>query len=369
MKRIKILILSTSRFIKREGISTVIFDYFCRFDRNLFELHIAVDGDYNSDLVNEFMAAGILADYLPSRKKELKNYSIELLKLLKRERFDAIYANGSSALMCIELVTAFLVGCKVRIVHSHNTTNDHKLIDKILRPFFYLLCTDAFACGEEAGRFLFGKHEFTIIKNGRDILKYKYNEKIREQTRQLLHIDNDCLLIGHVGNFNYKKNQKFILEIFSEILKINPNTKLFLMGTGDQLEEMKILAKELEISNHVVFTGSISNVDQMLQAMDIMVLPSIHEGLPLAVVEWQIAALPCLLSENVTTEVAFCDLVHFMSLNNKPKEWAREILKLPIINRKEKAEITQELAKKSGFDINENAVFMQQYLVERISNN
>ena len=127
------------------------------------------------------------------------------------------------------------------------------------------------------------------------------------------------------------------------------------------------MAVELGLEKSVVFTGSIANVDEMLQAMDVMLFPSIHEGLPLAVVEWQIAALPCLLSDKVTKECVFCDLVQFQSLSDDYKVWANELLRISSINRSYEAKNVIKAAYEYGYDINKNVVELQEFLCKGIS--
>lgn len=364
MNKIKILTVSTSGLTHKEGISTVIFDNYSRFDKKKFDLQIVVSGDYNDELVHEFKNVGIIPIYVHSRKKNTILYIKEICSLLKKERYDALYIHGSSSIMSIELFIAKLCGCKVRVVHSHNTTCDHKFIDKLLRPFFYRLYTDALACGNDAGKWLFGGKNFTVLKNGRDIEKYCFDLNTRHKIRNTLNISDDVIMIGHVGNFNKQKNQKYTLLILQELLKSNNNIKLCLMGNGIMLDEIKKEAEQMGLSNNVMFTGSISNVNEMLQAMDVMILPSLYEGLPLVVVEWQISSLPCILSDNVTDECVFSDIVSFAALDDLSL-WKNKILEMVKIDRKQLAKSQITLAKKAGFDINQNAIDLQQFFANK----
>lgn len=364
MRKIKILAISTSGLARKEGISTVILDNFSRFDKDIFELHVIAAGAYSYELVQEFEIAGVAIKCLPSRKASLSLYVKAFIALFKKEKYDALYIHGSSAIMSIELMIAKLCGCKVRVVHSHNTTCDHKKADKLLRPLFYNLYTDAIACGEEAGQWLYGGRPFMILKNGRDVNKYRYNEEKRFEIRSNLGARESEFLVGHVGNFNKQKNQKFALEIFKEILKKNNSAKLYLMGAGTLLEETKSLATEMEIQDKVIFTGSISNVHEMLQAMDVMILPSLHEGLPLVAIEWQIAALPSVISDVVTSECSYSGLVTFMPPADEVA-WADKIIEVAAVDRKHLAEKQVELTKNAGFDINQNAVELQKFFKDR----
>lgn len=360
---IKILVISTTGLARKEGIATVMIDNFSRFDKCKFKLHLIASGIYSCELVQRFETIGVTVKYLPSRRADMLQYMKALILLFKKEKYDALYIHGSSAIMSIELMIAKICGCNVRVAHSHNTTCNHKIADRVLRPLFYALYTDALACGKNAGRWLYRNREFCIVKNGRDINKYCFKKEKRIAMRNELGVGNDTLVIGHVGVFNKQKNQQFILKVFKKLQTLYPKTKLYLMGEGSLLDETKLLAKELCISDNVVFTGSIDNVEEMLQAMDVMILPSRHEGLPLVVIEWQIAALPCLLSDRVTSECSYSDLVHYMSLDESEIDWAKKLIEISRIDRNSMSYTMVEMAQNDGYDISQNAIQLQNFFI------
>lgn len=368
MKKIKILTITTSGLWKKEGISTVILDYYSLFDKKKFDLEIIASGEYGYELVSEFQNIGVTIRCLPSRKSSLIKYIKAYINLLRNENYDVLYIHGSSAIMSIELILAQICGVKVRVVHSHNTTCDHKKADKFLRPIFYRTYTKALACGQDAGKWLYGGRDFELVRNGRSIERYSFKPEVRQMLRQSLGINDSTLVIGHVGNFNNQKNQMFLINVFNEIVKLNSDSKLFLMGTGTTLDSVKQLVNDLDLKDKVIFTGSISNVPDMLQAMDVMVLPSLHEGLPLVVVEWQIAALPCLISDKVTKECAYTDLVKFMPLEKNYRDWAEKIIEMKCVDRSEKAIGAIKLTQESGYDINTNAIKLQELFEQECRN-
>lgn len=360
MKKFKILTITTSGLGRKEGISTLILDYYSNFDKERFQLDIVASGEYNYELVTEFQEIGVNVRCLPSRRISVIKYVESLSKLLKNEKYDAVYLHGSSAIMCIELILARIYGVKIRIVHSHNTTCDHKRADKILRPIFYRNYTTALACGTEAGKWLYGKRPFDIIKNGRNVDLYKFNAHMRKKARQYLKVSDNTLLIGHVGNFNAQKNQQFLVLVLKEIIKLNDKVKMFLMGDGETKDTIINMVSAEGLDKFVEFTGSISNVPEMLQAMDVMLLPSLHEGLPLVVIEWQIAGLPCVLSDKVTKECAYTDLVHFLPLED-PDKWAKKTLSIAETDREKSSEGLLIKTKENGYDLCENAYKLQKF--------
>lgn len=358
---IRILTVTTSGLSGREGISTILFDYFSRFDKKKFQLDMIASGEYSRELVCRFQEAGVSIYFLPSRQKELIPYMAACLKLMKKQKYDALYIHGSSAIMSIELFLAKLCGCKARIVHSHNTTCSHKKADRLLRPFFYRLYTSALACSEKAGRWLYGNRKFEVIRNGRNVEIYAYSSEIREKMRKQLQIPEHTFVIGHVGYFSAEKNQSFLVRVFKELQERIPNSKLYFIGAGSGQNEVKALVQQLGLEDDVVFTGSISNVPEMLQAMDVMVLPSLHEGLPLVSVEWQMAGLPCLLSDSITRECAYTDLVSFMPLDTGYVEWAKKIMEISNGDRASASAEAASLAPEKGFDLDSNVKKLQKF--------
>ena len=360
--RTKVLTITTSGLVRKDGISTVILDNYKKLDIRKYDLQITASGEYDSVLVEAFQNIGVVVRYLPSRKRLPKDYFQALVRLIKEERYSVIYIHGSSAIMAIELLIAKRLGCGVRIAHSQNTTCDHKKLDKLLRPVFYQVVTNRLACGNAAGRWLYGNRSFTVLQNGRDPKEYRFDADTRERVRKELGLSDRTTAIGHVGNFNEQKNQTFLIDVFKQIHRKNPDTKLFLVGDGGKRSEVMQKASMEGLSDSVVFTGSVSNVPEILQAMDVMVLPSLYEGLPLVVVEWQMAGLPCILSDKVTKECSFTDLVSFMSLDATKEEWADKILSAAGAEREMESKKGIEAANAAGFDINTSALILDKVL-------
>ena len=137
----------------------------------------------------------------------------------------------------------------------------------------------------------------------------------------------DALCVGHVGRFCTPKNHSFVLEIFNAVRKITPASKFLLVGDGELRGEVLAKIKDLHLENSVVLTGNVTNTNELYQAMDAFILPSLYEGLPVVSIEAQAANLPCLISENVDHRCAMTSNVHFLSIQKSADEWAKEILK------------------------------------------
>lgn len=360
---IKILVINTNG-LNLEGITNSIVSYLEAIDRSDMEIDFAlVNPDFHPEILERIKERGCDIQVLPSRKRNTFWYFLALRRLIQRKQYDIVHAHGNSATLAIEMWAALFAGCRIRIAHSRNTYTDYPKLDQLLRPFLNMSYTQGFACGNEAGQWLFGNNEFRVIPNGKDISKFVYNSNKRNEYRTKLKL-TDKVVIGHAGNFNYQKNHEFLIKIFKELTCGNGHYVLYLMGDGALRPQIEKMVQEYELEEHVVFTGSISNMADMLQAMDIMVFPSRFEGLPNVVIEWQIAGLPCVISDIITKECKLTDLVSYISLKEGPVVWADKIRSIEIVDREGMKDGVLDQIRAAGFDIEENARQLKQIYYE-----
>jgi len=349
----KILIVNTNG-LNFEGITNSIVSYLGKIDRSDMEIDfVLVNRNFHPEMLKIIKEMGCNIHVLPSRMKDTFRYFLDLRCLIQKNRYDIIHAHGNSATLALEMWAAKLAGCKVRVAHSRNTCTSYPRLDQLLRPFFNMSYTHGFACGIDAGKWLFD-NDFRVIPNGKDFSKFAYNSGTRIEYRTKLNL-TDKIVIGHAGNFNHQKNHEYLIKIFKELVCENEHYVLYLMGEGSLRPQIEKTVEEYEIGEHVVFTGSISNMGDMLQAMDIMVLPSRFEGLPNVVVEWQIACLPCVISDVITKECKLTELISYMSLQEEPSAWADRIRSLKIVDREKIKDSILEQIRVAGYDIEENA--------------
>lgn len=351
----KILNIVTSG-LQREGISTTQLEFMRAMRKEKIAIHMAAVHNNAPDLMADFECAGCKVIEFPDRKEHVIKYLLFLYQQLKQEKYDAVHVHGSSAIMCLDLLAAKLAGVSVRIAHSRNTRSDHDKVDKLLRPLFYRSYTHAFSCGQEAGEWLFGGREFTTIHNGKDLAKFKFSPEIRGGIRERNGLQ-DHVAVGFVGNLNQQKNIPFLMEVIGAYHRIDPNSEFYIMGDGAERDYAVEMVERLGLGKKVHFTGRISNVHEMLQAMDIMLLPSLFEGLPNVVLEWQAEGLPCLISDRITRECAPSDLVTFKPLEDGAEAWAAKLHEI-VYNagdRMENAQRATAALREAGFDIEKNA--------------
>ena len=316
------------------GVEAVVMNYYRNIDRNKIQFDFICDDDSTCIPKEEIESLGGKVILIPPYQKVLK-YHKELKKILKDGQYKIVHSH-INALSVFSLWAAKSAKVPVRIAHSHSTSNKKEwkktLLKNMLRPFSKMFATDYFCCSELAGRWLFGNKTYDegkvyLLNNAIDVDKFKYNEEIRKQKRKELKIKDNELVIGHIGRFVKQKNHEFLIDIFNEIHNQNKNTILLLAGDGPLKEEIENKVKELGLEKNVQFLGQRKDANELYQAFDAFVLPSLYEGLPVVGVEAQAAGLPCFFSTDMTKETKVLDTTQFIELTHIPKYWADKILK------------------------------------------
>ncbi len=265
--------------------------------------------------------------------------------------------------------TAKKHGMKFCISHSHNTGGEGNVLAqgyKWYSGIFIPTHSDfTFACSEAAAKWLFGNrsNHAKLLNNGIELETFRYSSEIREMVRKELGI-TDQLVIGHVGRFNKQKNHRFLIEVFAELIKKRPNSLLLLCGDGVLRSDIEKRVRELNIEEHVRFLGVRSDIHRLLQAFDVFVFPSLHEGLPVTLIEAQAAGVPCIISNEITKEVDLgLDLMKFLSIATIDS-WvdALEKLELTMINREN---MQLEKLSERGYDIRNTASWLQDFYISK----
>lgn len=334
------------------GVMAVIMNYYRHIDRDKiqFDFLFFKDSPANTTYIDEIESLGGRA-YLIEQPTHIFYYIRMLNKFFEEHK------NEYAILHIHEVYLTFLLapiahahGLKV-ITHCHSTKFSDKPLNAVRNR---LACIGInkhadlrLACSNAAGIALYGKKaDFTVINNAIDLDKFAFNSTKRTRLRNELGLE-DKVVIGHVGRFNEQKNHRFLIEIFYELQKTMPEAVLLLVGEGPLMESVKKQVRSLGLEDKVVFLGRRTDVSDLYNVMDIFILPSLFEGLPVVVVEAQANGLPCLLSEAITREVAI-DNVIFVSLSSSPSDWNDNALRL-LTYKRGAADLTK--LRISGFNI------------------
>lgn len=359
----RILTINTNP-VGPDGITNVILNLIESMDMCDMTIDFMAINEPKEKYSNAFTQAGGTVHVIPRNVSHPICYLRKLVRLLKKESYDVVHAHGSSATLALEMLAAWLAGCKVRIAHSHNTTCKHMTLHKLLFPLFHLLCTHRLACGIEAGKWLHGNSNFVVVNNGVKTGRFAFSDRIRKEKRKALGIGDTTKLIGHVGIFNEAKNQNFLVEILD---KLNDEYKLLLLGHGSMRESVAQKVSDLGLSDRVIFGGVTDRVEDYLCAFDLLVMPSLYEGLPLSLIEAQASGLMCLVSENITHEVDKTGNLTFLSLEAGAEKWAQAVqeMKLPE-DRNEASKVAIERIIKHGYDIQTEAEKLRCYYINAV---
>ena len=203
---------------------------------------------------------------------------------------------------------------------------------------------------------MFPGQNITTINNGIETDRFSFSPEVREAVRKELGL-GDALVLGHVGRFAPQKNHAFLLDIFHQVHEKNHNAVLLLAGTGPLEDTVKRKAEQLGLMDHVRFLGVRPDVNRILQAVDVFVLPSLYEGLSIAAVEVQAAGVPCIISDAVPKACALTDLVEFVPLEASPAHWADVILQRCASDRTDRSEEIRS----AGYDIQSTADWLQDF--------
>lgn len=339
---------------KQNGITRCVMNYVSRFDSARVRCDLVAPNLPDEASIRMVESTGGEVFVLDRRNGDPAGYMHRLSIIVSERGEQVVHAHGNSATLAIEMLAARNGGAKVRVAHSHNTTCKMKLADRLLRELFYQNYTDAMACGEAAGKWLFGERPFAVLNNAVPAEKYHFEESKRAFTRGEYGIEPDAFAVCHVGTFNEQKNQLFLLEAFRELLNVRPESFLLLVGEGPNRTKCEQKAKALGVSDRVLFTGVLADVTGILSAADVFALPSLYEGLPLTLIEAQCAGLPCVASEHVTREAALTPLAAYAPIESAA-EFARALAGQAARDRDAASEDAISLVRAAGYDVTANA--------------
>ena len=323
IKKIKVVMVASKLDIT--GVSTVIMNYCNNIDKDKFSISIIAGKPVTDSYLNIAKESNVDVIELPNKRDNLFKYYLCLFKELKQGKYDIVHVHGNSAIMSLELMVAKMAGIKCRIAHSHNSTCSNLKLHKILYSFFNRLYMKGFACSTIAGDWLYKNKNYEVLENGFVTSDFCFSEDLRNKIRKQLNCENK-FVIGHIGRFNDQKNQEFLLEIFKSIGLKRKNAVLLLVGAGPKYEEIKMKIDEHPFKNRIIMYGETENPAEIYNAMDIFILPSLYEGLPVVGIEAQANGLRCIFSDNITDETKLYEKTLFLPIES-PEVWSNTIIK------------------------------------------
>ena len=369
MEQVHVLVLDT--VMDRGGAEAMIMNYMRNINRDIIKFDFLTNRDYRAAYEDEIESLGGKVYHMcPMYPGKFHRYKKEVREFLKEHPEYKIIHSNLEERSYLSLKVAKKMGVPVRISHSHNRPlgiNPKLIVRYYFRFMLKFYNTHMFACGEEAGDWLYGKKNrsnVTIMNNAVDANQYRYNPEVSKEMKKQLGIEGKKV-IGHVGRFFPQKNHDFLIDIFNEIHKKDKDTVLLLVGGGELDDALKNQIKEkvrnLGLEDAVEFLGVREDVDRIVQTFDVFLLPSLFEGLPVTMVEAQAAGLPCVISDKVPIQCDLTGNVWVVPLEESPEKWADVVLDKA--NNFEKRDTYQQIAD-AGFDIKSQAKWLEEFYVK-----
>ena len=373
MKKIRVLHILDE--LNTGGAERIVVNYFQNVNRELFQW------DFVITQYADIKKRGMLEDTVEKlgghiyrvprkRKNYIKNIT-ETAKIIKNGNYDIVHSHLDE-LSALYLFAAKKYKVPVRICHSHLAGAQRgrgvEIVCKISHPIMQKYTTDKFACGIEAGKALWGNNamengEVYIMRNAIKTDKFHFDDEIRKKKRLELNVGENTVY-GTVGRLSYQKNSAFLIPIFTEIKKNNPHSVLAVVGEGELRAEMESMVKNAKLEDSVYFLGGREDVNELMMAMDVFLLPSRFEGLPIVMVEAQCTGLTCLVSNQVTKEIKINPNVEYMSISESPGFWAKRCLSIYQLDNRESA--TKGIIE-AGYEISNAAKELERYYLSALS--
>ena len=310
------------------GVEAVVFNYYRAIDKSKYQFDFYYDADSTVEPPKDLIEMGARFIKIPPYQK-LNLYLEVLEKQLKDNQYLIVHSHINT-LSVFPLYAAKRAGIPIRIAHNHSVPGGNEFkrnfAKNVLKHFSKMNATDYFACSEKAGRWLFGDKEFDkgdvfVMKNAINFSEYCRNLQEIENLKHQLNLEGK-FIVGHVGRFTYAKNHKFVIDIFAEILKRKNNAVLLLVGDGELHQEIVNQIRALNLDTHVVMTGKVGDPQKYYAIMDVLILPSVFEGLSMTTIEAQAAGKNILISHAVPEEAVISNGCHYMDEDASASDWA-----------------------------------------------
>jgi len=343
------------------GAETFLMKIYRQLDRSKYQMDFCINVPEKCFYEDEIIAMGGRVYRIPSKSENRRVFARKLAELIKTEEYENVLRVTSNDMGFMDLQIAKKAGAKICAARSSNSSDGAGwkpwVAHRLGRLLYGKYVDVKFAPSDLAAKYTFGKKayrkgEVTILHNAVDLDIFHFDESGRKTIRTEFDIDESTLLVGHVGRFMTQKNHAFLLPVFAELLKKQPDSKLLLVGKGDLEQQLRDQISTLGIEQKVIFAGVRSDIPQILSAMDVFVFPSFYEGMPNTVIEAQSTGLPCVIADTITREADITGLVQYLPLEISAEEWAKTAL---------------EAAKKPRRDTREDFI-RNQYDIQSITN-
>lgn len=350
------------------GAETFLMKIYRKLDRSRYQMDFCVNVPEKGLYDDEIRAMGGRLYVVPCKSEDMAGFRRGLTDVVRQGGYQYVLRVTSNAIGFYDLKLAKDAGARRCIARSSNSSDGGGLkawaAQRLGRLLYGRYVDVRLAPSEPAARYTFGdaaweRGEVRLLHNAVDLDAYAYSEEARRAVRAELGIGGGTLAAGHIGRFSRQKNHAFLLRCFAALHEKRPDSVLLLAGKGELLEQTETLARELRLADSVIFTGVRSDVPRLLSAMDVLVFPSLYEGMPNTVIEAQATGLPCIVSDTVTREADITGLIEYLPLGD-PAAWAEAALSAAAAGRRD----TRECFYRCGYDADSAAAEFRRLIFE-----
>lgn len=353
------------------GVQNMLYNYYSNINQSKIRFDFVVHGTEKGGLEERFKAMGSNVFHVTPKRTSLAKNLVEINSVIRKGNYDVVHVhqNLSSGL---SLLLASVHQVPVRICHSHGCQDEMGFIRKarnsVLRAMNNVFATYRFACGQKAGVWLFGKDWGTdnsrdlIMYNALDLEKFQFDAQTRCEYRSKLELVDKFVLI-QVGRLSQEKNQQFSINLMDKLRLIKPNSVLLIVGDGSMDNSLRSMVNG-GLEDHIRFLGVRTDIWALLNAADVMLLPSKNEGLGMVAIEAQSCGLRVVASDAVPKEVALTSQIEFLSLDDDLSVWVNEVLKVEARDS-QRSEVKGDF---TNYSIKTQSSKYEQWLINTVKN-
>lgn len=322
------------------GAETFLMKMYRALDLNQYQMDFCVNTDVNF-YAEEIAKLGGKIYKVPLKSSHPLLWYRETKKVVSENKYEYVLRISEHSLAALDLWVAKKAGATKLIMRSSNASSESRftvILHRLFMPLARSIPNVRIAPSLLAAEYTFGKkcvdnRLVTIINNGVDLDVYKYSVEARKKIRHEFCISDSQFVCGHIGRFTQQKNHKYLLNVFKQVCKKNPNSILLIIGSGELRDEISKQIDTLGIRDNVIMTGVRLDIPDLLSAMDIFILPSLYEGMPNTVIEAQATGLRCVVSDSITREANITGMVEYLPLTESVSPWVEAVLATSEIDR------------------------------------
>lgn len=336
--------------LERGGIQAFLMSVYANIDKTKIQFDFVINGEPSINSYKEEIICNGGKIYSVTEKKNsfFKNQK-EIFDIVKKNKYEIVWRHTTCLFRGVDVIPSRLAGADRVILHSHcsYTPLGEMILGKILAPAIFVCTTDCFACSELAAKNVFGDKNYKFVPNVVDLKRYSFSDEVRLTYREKLNLKSKHVY-GHVGRFSKVKNHIFIIDVFDNIAKKDDDAAMILIGDGELREDIESYIVEKGLVDKIQILGNRDDVENLLMAMDVLIFPSLYEGLPVTLIEAQASDLKCIVSDTITKECDILGNLNYLSLEVGTKEWADVAMDLMEQSSEDRISREEDLAR-AGF--------------------